>query len=231
MKTLSEIAFSALPYGQCINDIVLNTIKRDTSSKLRRLHHEIDRLNGCYTRKYNHYTNILDPTDDYSGKYARTLGYRTLYELLVEDIADFQAAYSTYPVDIDEGNEWFAYLEYMHFRTIPSDSTVWVHVYSKSVILISTARGIVSDITSIPRPTSDCPDDLRPMMDAFDKYHRHLVGLITFFEKRYSHERTFSIQKEYVSVYKSRTESQRPLKALLDFYKNLRHKCARYMYF
>jgi hypothetical protein len=225
MKTLYEIAFSNITDIHDVNEILLNSIKRNVSSKLRILHKQNDKINGVYNRSFRHYTNILDPDIDFASQFAELNGYRSLYEMLIIPIRDFQECYTFFPDSVDEGNEWFSYLEYMHFRTIPHDSTLWMYTFSKNVTLIALARGIICDIHSIPRPTIDCPDELRGMMIAFDIYKKHLENFIKFYEKRYSYKRTFSIQKEYVKVYKRRSIDQKLVHGLMDFYKNLKKKC------
>ena len=227
IPTLCELAFSQIPEGQKLPDVVFQTTRRGVASKIRDIHKKIDKNKSKYIKAFDQYTNVLDPQRDILRDFAFVHGYTSLYEVLAGSVVGFRHEYNTFPVDIDEGNDWFAYLEYMNFRVFPAMSVWEVHDYHTVIHIV---RGIMYDMNRVPVPDGPCPESLIVMRSYFLSYRKHLENFLNFFESRYSSDTVFVKQKKYVETYKKRTESDRPLKLLLEFYKGLKAKYRHYVF-
>jgi len=143
-----------------------------------------------------------------------------LYNIISELTSEFRNSYDNLPENIDEGNEWYAYLEFMNFRTIPSVDT-WIfnqdQAHAGNLELFLTVKGIIHTVAVVPEPQA------RSQMDSvFKAYAEHINNLNEIIVKKISHSNVFRLQKEYVSVYEESSRIKEVLKKSKEFYEKIK---------
>jgi hypothetical protein len=233
MFSLRDIATTKLPQDRTLPEVVCADIARSASHELRKINAEITKADGKYTKMFKHYTNILDPHVDIRQGYTKKLGDESLYDIMTTLTHRFRDSYNTLPLDIDEGNEWYAYLEYMKFRVFPRNC-VWMYdtftAEHDNTELMLTIRGILQTVDEVPVPQGHVPTLLETMKRSFDIYIGHIRGLNDVLNKRYSVERVMKLQKKYVETYTERSKIKEVMNRAKNFYSRVKSKATGAIY-
>jgi len=227
MYSLRDIAARALPRTDLLPEVVSKTICSDTHNKVSQIHSSISELEKKYLEVFKEYSGILDSIKDDADAFIKeyTHGYTTLYECLGEITSTFKDIYIDLPTNIDEGNEWYAYLEIMNFRIFPNTFEAWKYCdetyHDDNIRMNLLVKGILQVISSVPEPEIEVPGVLDDLKYTFDQYKNCIIAFNDYLESRYSCEKVLKKQKEYVESYEARSRAKKPLYNTLNFYKEL----------
>jgi hypothetical protein len=230
MYSLRDIAAHALPLGAVLPEVVSKTICSDTRNKVSQIHSSISELEKKYLEVFKEYSGILDSIKDDADAFIKEYShcYTTLHECLDEITNTFKDIYIDLPTDIDEGNEWYAYLEIMNFRIFPTTFESWKYCderyHDDNIRMNLLVKGILQVISSVPEPEIEVPDVLDDLKYTFDQYKNCIIAFNDYLESRYSCEKVLKKQKEYVESYEARSRAKKPLYIDLDFYKELMNR-------
>ena len=233
MISLRNFAAHRMPKGTVLPEVVAKDILQQSRNEICKINTKIGNIEGKYQKMFNRYTKILDPRDDVGGQYAKSRGEEFLFDVMYDLKYEYNEIYKNIPIDYDENSEWFAYLEFMHFRAFPPNS-LWVHhgtnTHNESILLFAMVKGILGIIRDADVPSGPVPTELAGMNTILSIYTDHLTNLDEIYQKRYSPSVVFETQKKYVAIYEERSSIKYILGQAKNFYNTIKSNMCSSIY-